>query len=312
MSSIVFIQAVCAFNAFDTVWAPEINDPGRLWMQCRAENCIRHLRNPTKCPSQPQNVRDNAHNECVTRSWIDSPSKPKSQRRDFDEFSQGSSLHTPQSGPSSLLLPPLNFAHHRLVSGSHSPSPFVMGPPASFPQNLEFLGYPMSSASYLPSPASLNSSVDLGSAGSSDGSSHVSKRPRMSYSYSRGSSLSHQPSQPELPRWSSANQARFSSLVAHITASCGFPFLWVENPEWIAFCNEFVPGAQPISRKSLANRWIPAEAEKYRDAAKARVKGTLATLQCDGWSGVNSHHFLAFMITTSNREVTACSLINKY
>jgi hypothetical protein len=34
------------------------------------------------------------------------------------------------------------------------------------------------------------------------------------------------------------------------------------------------------------------------------VKGTLATLQCDGWSGVNSHHFLAFMITTSNREVT--------
>jgi hypothetical protein len=296
-------------------------------MQCRAENCIRHLRNPSKCPTQPQSVRDKAHDECVTRGWIDSPSKPKSRRRNFDEYSGSSSSsamqpgqpgpsYAPQSGPSSLLLPPLNVAHYRLASASasRSPSPFMATPLSSNPYQADFMANSISSASYPPSPASLNSSIDLGSVEeSSDGASHLSKRPRTSYGYSRRASrsLSRAPSQPELPRWSSATQARFASLVARITASCGFPFLWVENPEWIAFCNEFVPGAQPISRKSLANRWIPAEAAKYRGVAKARVKGTLVTLQCDGWSGVNSHHFVAFMITTSNREVPDLSVVIK-
>jgi len=61
----------------------------------------------------------------------------------------------------------------------------------------------------------------------------------------------------------------------------------------------------------LANQWIPAEAEKYSDTTKAQVKGTMATLQCNGWSGVNSHYFLAFIITTSNHKVTELFRDNK-
>jgi len=159
-------------------------------------------------------------------------------------------FYAPQSGPSSLLLLPLNVAHYRLASASHLPSPFVATPLSLNPYQADFMANSISSTSYLPSLASLNSSIDLGSVEeSSDGASHISKQPRTSYGYSRRASrsLSRAPSQPELPWWSSATQARFASLMAHITASCGFPFLWVENLEWISFCNEFVPGAQPIS-----------------------------------------------------------------
>ncbi|KAF8164061.1 ribonuclease H-like domain-containing protein [Pholiota molesta] len=86
--------------------------------------------------------------------------------------------------------------------------------------------------------------------------------------------------------------ARDKETIDAITASCGFPYRWVENPEWVKFLNEFLPLARHLSRLA-----------QYRNDAKTRCAGTLATMQCDGWSGINFHHFLAFMITTSKREV---------
>ncbi|KAF8883954.1 hypothetical protein BD779DRAFT_1414713, partial [Infundibulicybe gibba] len=115
--------------------------------------------------------------------------------------------------------------------------------------------------------------------------------------------ISRRSSNQNLPLWSSSHQERFARRLARITASCGFPFSWVNNPEWIGFCNKFVPGAEPVSRKMLANKWIPDEVERYRNMGRERSKNTLATIQCDGWSGINFHHFIAFIITTSLREV---------
>jgi hypothetical protein len=101
-----------------------------------------------------------------------------------------------------------------------------------------------------------------------------------------------------LPVWTEELQTQWATSVARLTASCGFPYSWVENPQWVAFCCEWIPGAIPIYRKALANRWIPQEVERYRDISKKEAVGTMATIQFDGWSGINSHHFVAFMITT--------------
>ncbi|KIK99947.1 hypothetical protein PAXRUDRAFT_131000 [Paxillus rubicundulus Ve08.2h10] len=105
------------------------------------------------------------------------------------------------------------------------------------------------------------------------------------------------------PRWTEADQAQFGAWLAHITASCGFPFTWVEDAKWLGFCQEFIPAAQPIKHQSLADWWIPAEAAKFRCEAKESAHGLEGMLQCDGWSGINFHHFIAFMMTTLKREV---------
>ncbi|KAH8991817.1 hypothetical protein EDB86DRAFT_2779880, partial [Lactarius hatsudake] len=49
------------------------------------------------------------------------------------------------------------------------------------------------------------------------------------------------------PTWSDARQARFEEQVTRITAAAGFPLSWVENPEWLDFCNDFVLQAKSPS-----------------------------------------------------------------
>ncbi|KAF8240326.1 hypothetical protein L208DRAFT_1374376 [Tricholoma matsutake] len=102
--------------------------------------------------------------------------------------------------------------------------------------------------------------------------------------------------------WTSAHQACFKSI-ACITASCGFPFMWVENIEWLDFLDNFLPAVAPISCYVLANWLIPAEIEKYHAAAKENAQGLEGTLQCDGWMGANFHRFFAFMFTTVKCDV---------
>lgn len=149
--------------------------------------------------------------------------------------------------------------------------------------------------SNFPSPASVNSQDQLGYG------VPPLKRARTSQSASRRGSVA---PAPIVLTWNHEIQLRFAAALARTTASCGFPYSWVENPEFIAFLAEFLPSAIPISRRQLSNTYIPAEVAKIRAIARASSEGTLATLQSDGWSGINFHHFLAFMITTHKREVS--------
>ncbi|KAF8893624.1 hypothetical protein BD779DRAFT_1609915 [Infundibulicybe gibba] len=96
-------------------------------------------------------------------------------------------------------------------------------------------------------------------------------------------------------------------MIARITASCGFPFLWVENPEWLRFVREFIPNAVSPSRRVLTNRLIHDEVKLYRAMAKLDCNGQNSTLQYDGWTGINNHHFLVFQMSSSNRTIhTVC------
>lgn len=102
-------------------------------------------------------------------------------------------------------------------------------------------------------------------------------------------------------QWNPSKQKRFEACLVRLTASAGLPFSWVDNPEWIDFCGEFLPYAKSPSRKTLTRRLLPTLVAEFRAGAQAATKGHEATLQCDGWTGTNSHHLLAFMITSNGK-----------
>ncbi|EIW83473.1 hypothetical protein CONPUDRAFT_53313 [Coniophora puteana RWD-64-598 SS2] len=116
--------------------------------------------------------------------------------------------------------------------------------------------------------------------------------------------LSRSASSPALAPWSSIDQDVLGSHLACITASCGFPQSWVENPAVQAFFEQYFPTATPISSYCLTHTYIPRLLDGYRQTAMQRSAGELVTLQTDGWTGINSRHLVAFMMTTSpNRDV---------
>jgi hypothetical protein len=143
----------------------------------------------------------------------------------------------------------------------------------------------------MPSPA-LSESVLPG----------FTSRRRISRSTSRV--MSRQSSVAPETLWSPSHQQRFETRVARLTASANFSIGWVENPEWLALLDEFIPAAISPTRKVLANRIIPAEVQRIRHASMKKTEGCEVTLQCDGWIGINNHHYIAFMMTTGKREVS--------
>jgi hypothetical protein len=96
-------------------------------------------------------------------------------------------------------------------------------------------------------------------------------------------------------------QKQFEDMLMRLTASAGLSLNWVTNPEFISFCREFIPEAKVPSWKSLTNRILPHLLNNIHTGIKNQVGGQFVTVQCDGWTGPNSHHLIAFMITTSNK-----------
>jgi hypothetical protein len=126
---------------------------------------------------------------------------------------------------------------------------------------------------------------------------------------SRSRRYSFRPS-PALTSWNDGDQTEFESLITQLTASANFPLSWVENPAWIRFCDRFLPGAHLPSRKVLTKRLIPTEVERFTKNAKKSAKGCYVTLQCDGWTSISFLHLIAFIITTSLREVSIYFLLD--
>ncbi|EED85429.1 predicted protein [Postia placenta Mad-698-R] len=70
-----------------------------------------------------------------------------------------------------------------------------------------------------------------------------------------------------------------------VHSSVGVPLSWIENPHWLCFCDEFLPQAIAATAKSAA------------------------TVQADGWTGVNNHHLIVFMLT-ANQETHTVKVFN--
>ncbi|KAI6015983.1 hypothetical protein EDC04DRAFT_2870425 [Pisolithus marmoratus] len=110
--------------------------------------------------------------------------------------------------------------------------------------------------------------------------------------------------------WSKAHQERFEHHIANITASCGFPFNWVENQAVRNFLDELLPHATHVSSYQLTNCIVPYEVGQYQQLAKSTSRGCQATLQTDGWTGINFHHLVAFMATTVKCKVHTVQVVD--
>ncbi|KAF7974572.1 hypothetical protein HWV62_11944 [Athelia sp. TMB] len=143
---------------------------------------------------------------------------------------------------------------------------------------------------------------------SSQSFNFLSREASASRSHSRGLSA-HSHAEFIQPPWTKERQEGFKTAVAQLTVSAGFPLTWVDNPEWIDFCAEYIPGAKSPSRRSLTSRIIPKAVSSLRTAAEASTRGQLATVEADGFTGLNKHHLLAFMIASNGKRKTADLLL---
>ena len=201
-----------------------------------------------------------------------------------------------ESGPSSQLtvnVPPVPSISASAIQASgagvhrpfhdHSlspmPSPLIFPSTFNLPQD-----FTISSGQSTPSLAPSDSISQIHIADSqlgsglhpSRGSHHVLSR--------QGSRMNIDNSQYML--WTPEKQQSFENRLGRLTASAGLPFSWVDNPEWLAFVDEFTPAAQSPGRQTLSRRIIPKLVKELRGQVKNEVCGQNATIQADSdWHG---------------------------
>jgi hypothetical protein len=100
---------------------------------------------------------------------------------------------------------------------------------------------------------------------------------------------------PDVP-WTVVHQLHFEERLMHLTASVGLPLSWVENLEWLLFCTEFIPSAKSPSQKVLIWWLLPRTLTEFQSQAMQHAAGHNVTASCDGWTGENSHHYIALMV----------------
>ncbi|SJK98740.1 uncharacterized protein ARMOST_02009 [Armillaria ostoyae] len=247
------------------------------WLRARADTLLKHLRD---CPRQPPAVCDRARNELESRSPV-------------------KHMRCPPMPVNMIPTHPFQLSH---PTPSHPTSSFIS--PGLYPESTGLLSHPdigplisqpsSSSSSFLAPHSSLSRAPSVAP---SDSVSAVGSR-RSLYSLD-DESLEHFPS--KRARHSISRQASFT---LKRLSSAGFSLSWVENPEWIAFCEDFIPAAKVPSRKVVTNHLLSTTLDAMRASVRHEAAGQSITAQCDGWSGENHHHYIAFMVTVNGKVQT--------
>ena len=211
----------------------------------------------------------------------------------------------PVAGPSQ----PYGFSAPQIDPNLVYPAISLSDGPARSPHIFDNRYHPYLPRQATPSPSIVSShDADLGPSDSisqvASGSSNASSRPASraaSRQVHRRSSFAPPQIHVSAAPWSQEEKRRYEKRLARITASCGFPLAWVENPEWLAFLDDYIPNAHYVSRKVLTQRVLRDVANEFREQVKQECRGREATLQADGWTGINNHHLVAFMITCDKK-----------
>lgn len=187
------------------------------------------------------------------------------------------------------------------ISSSSRYDPYISSRPPSTDPGGSFTGsyhntpdLPSRSPSIISSVGPMDSVSAVGSASYSQGAYSQGLIQRQVSSKSRGRQRT---SSTAVKPWSDDKKKRWERLLIHLTASANFPLMWVQNPVWHTILDEFLPQAPRISRKVLTRRLLHEAAADLRAKAKAAVQGKQVTMQADGWTGINHHHLIAFMVT---------------
>ena len=99
------------------------------------------------------------------------------------------------------------------------------------------------------------------------------------------------------------SQDDFERSLIRVVASADLSFNFVENPEVSTFFKTFMPGYALPSRRKLAGKILSRALKEVREQNYAQVKKQRVTIQCDGWTGRNHQHLVAFMMTTESGKV---------
>lgn len=273
-----------------------MSDARRHWLVGRSGTMLTHLKN---CVLQPAAVRE--------RAKCDAKARKRNQAAAVT-----AATSSPEPG-----IPPEMFSGMPDPTDYTSISPFTMPTPSvqltagsSFQSNSPF-NY-SASASPIAGPSALPASNLFSLFPSMHGPSSApiaSNQLRTSMSRS-ASVISRRPSSSvsegfyasglDPHCWNDFRQRRFETRIARITASAGLPLGWIENPEVVTFISEFVnPAAHTPTRTSLTRRILPFAVKEAKDQTQRLIAALplrLGTIQFDGWTGINSHHYDAFML----------------
>lgn len=282
------------------------------------------------CPFQSDVTKQEvlAHKEKYSDSTTRSPGRqctlppiPLTYNLGNPERAGRPSLLTPGQPalPLSDPFPPVPVPGSSSVSRAPSPSFISLNSPtiphSQLPRMDHQLQYPQNSYSRSRTPSDVTSSFDHESLHPSKSASQISyrsgpsSRPPSQLGRRRGSYMipPNVPGELLVPVWSPARVKAFEHKILRLTASAGFPLSWVENPEFHALQDEFITGSPRISRKVLTKRILCDVVTEFHEVVKQQTVGKEATIQSDGWTGINNHHLVAFMIT-ADKKVRAAIL----
>jgi hypothetical protein len=262
-----------------------------------------------------------SHSKTMANHLLSCDLQTRDTKQRIEAHKEKYSDSTTKSPTRQRILPPIP---HMTDPGLPSGSSGLSSIPTPIPQlhvpdhPLRYQPYPMEALRYRESfepdmPPSATSSFD--SLHPSESASQVSyqgpsSRPSSRLGRRRSSLFpSNVPGELMVPVWSAARTRLFEHRILRLTASAGFPLSWVENPEFQAIREEFIPGSPHISRKVLTKRILREVVTEFREGVKQRVAGKEATMQSDGWTGINNHHLVAFMITTNKKVIVLQTIL---
>lgn len=98
-------------------------------------------------------------------------------------------------------------------------------------------------------------------------------------------------------RWTPGQQHSFEKDLCDLFVSCDIRWNVVTNPQMGLFVKKWIPGADLPDRRDLAGSILKEHVREVEGSTKERVKGKLATGQCDGWKNIAKTPLIATVIT---------------
>jgi hypothetical protein len=95
-------------------------------------------------------------------------------------------------------------------------------------------------------------------------------------------------------------QRTFSEDLCKLLVSCGISWNALSNPEMKLFIGKWIPDVALQDRRIISGRVLDSEVNKVEEKVISKVKGKMATGQCDGWDNIAKTHVVTSMITVEH------------
>lgn len=183
-------------------------------------------------------------------------------------------------------------------SSSQAEIPYMAQPPPPF-QYYHMLNAPSRSSSAAPSTSGVSRAGSYADSASGFYQSSQASSSRGHAGGKKRARLTSERSNVDL-RETADCQTAFDTQVVRLTTFAGLPLNWVSNPEFRKFVEILNPNIVTPSRKRLTQTLLPGFMKDVRAFTKSKAYNRIVTIQCDGWSGINNVHLIAFMASTTD------------